>query len=104
MVNEFGTLIARWMDNGLVFCVSTIHKPGQIVKRRRKRPRVTMNNRKHVKEVWGENGTAEIFIPLLIDNYNYWMGGVDVSDQRISYYHPKKLLAEEIGFPCLFRF
>ena len=54
MVDEFGTLIARWMDNGLVFCVSTIHKPGQIVKRRRKLPRVTMNNRKHVKEVWGD--------------------------------------------------
>ena len=104
MVDEFGTLIARWMDNGLVFCVSTIHKPGQIVKRRRKRPRVTANNKKHVQKIWEDRGTVDIFIPLLIDKYNYWMGGVDFSDQRIAYYHPKKLLVEEIGFLCLCKF
>jgi len=42
-VNEHGTLIARWVDNGLAF---------------------------------------------LIDDYNHWMGGVDVVDQQVSYYHP----------------
>lgn len=42
-IDEHGTLVARWMDNGLVF---------------------------------------------LIDDYNHWMGGVDISDQRIAYYHP----------------
>ena len=91
-VDEFGTMCARWMDNGLVFCVSTLHKNGYDIKRNRKRPRVTQNNRNHVKDIWGDKGAAEIKIPTLIDDYNHWMGGVDVADQRISYYHPSKLV------------
>ena len=87
-VDEHGTLLGRWMDNGLVFVVSTVHKVGRIVKRLRKKPRKTNKNWKHVDEVWGDNGAVEIFIPLLIDNYNHWMGGVDLTDQRIAYYHP----------------
>lgn len=87
-INEFGTLLGCWMDNGLVFCVSTIHHIGDIVKRTRKRPRETKNNKKHVKEVWGDDGKKDIYIPCLIDDYNHWMGGVDLSDQRIAYYHP----------------
>ena len=87
-VNKFNTLVARWMDNGMVLCVSTMHKIGAVIKRRRKRPRVTKLNRQHVNKIWGSEGAAEIFIPTLIDDYNHWMGGVDLSDQRISYYHP----------------
>ena len=33
-VDEFGTMCARWMDNGLVFCVSTLHKIGNEIKRK----------------------------------------------------------------------
>ena len=87
MVDEHGTLVARWMDNGLVFCVSTLHKVGKIVKRNRKRPRKTCKNSGHVDKVWGDDAVKEIFIPTLIDDYNHWMGGVDLCDQRISYYH-----------------
>ena len=28
-----------------------------------------------------------IHIPKLVDEYNHWMGGVDIVDQRIVYYH-----------------
>ena len=87
-VDEHGTLVARWVDNGLVFCVSTLHKVGKKVKRMRKRPRKTLNNKRHVDSVWGDKGKVEIFIPTLIDDYKHWMGGVDLVDQRISYYHP----------------
>ena len=31
-VDEKGTLVAWWMDNGLVFCVSTVHRPGKTIK------------------------------------------------------------------------
>ena len=86
-VDEYGTLIARWMDNGLVFVVSTLHHVGNIIKRARKRRRKTIKNKKHVDIVWGKNACQEIFIPTLIDDYNHWMGGVDVADQRIAYYH-----------------
>ena len=85
--DEFGSLVARWMDNGLVFMVSTVHRIGKEVKRVRKRPRITTLNKKHVQSVWGNDGTKEIFIPTMIDDYNHWMLGVDVCDQRISYYH-----------------
>ena len=87
-VDEHGTLVARWMDNGMVFVVSTVHKPGKIVKRLRKKPRITPNNKKHVQKIWGDKGAVPIFIPRLIDNYNFWMNGVDLTDQRVSYYHP----------------
>ena len=87
-IDNFGTLIARWMDNGMVFCVSTLHRPGNMIKRLRKRPRVTNNNKNHVSKIWGDKGTVQIFIPTLIDDYNHWMGGVDLCDQRIAYYHP----------------
>ena len=88
MTDAHGTLTSRWMDNGLVFCVSTIHKPGEIIKRTRKRPRKTKLNSRHVDKIFGKNGKAEIFIPTLIDDYNHKIGGVDLVDQRIAYYQP----------------
>ena len=30
-VDQFGTLVGRWMENGLVLMVSTVHKIGKIV-------------------------------------------------------------------------
>ena len=86
--DEHGTLVARWMDNGMVFCVSTVHRVGQTIKRCRRKPRVTPKNKAHVDKVWGDKGKMDIEIPRLIDDYNHWMGGVDLSDQHISYYHP----------------
>ena len=73
----------------MVFCVSTMHRVGSVIKRRRKRPRVTKLNHGHVNKIWGVEGVAEIFIPTLIDDYNHWTSVVDLSDQRIPYYHPK---------------
>ena len=85
--DEHGTLLGRWMDNSLVFCVSTVHRIGNVIKRMRKRPRYTTTNKRHVREVWGDDGKKEINIPTLIDHYNHWMGGVDLVDQLIAYYH-----------------
>ena len=52
----------------------------------RKRPRITLNNSRHVNDVWDDCGTKDIFIPYLINNYKHCMGSVDVVDQRISDY------------------
>ena len=38
-IDKFGALVARWMDNGMVFYVSIMHKVGYRVKRMRKRQR-----------------------------------------------------------------
>ena len=86
--DEFGTLVGRWMDNGLVCCVSTLHRVEQTILRKRRRPRMTDKNKAHVREVWGNEGVKKIKIPTLIDDYNHWMGGVDLADQRIAYYQP----------------
>lgn len=80
-INQHGTLLGRWMDNGLVFCVSTIHIPGRVIKRNRKWPRMAVLNKPHLQRTFETNGEKEIYIPTLINDYNRKMGGVDVADQ-----------------------
>ena len=81
--------IFRWIDNNVVMMVSTIHTGEESLKRARRKPRVTDKNKGHVRLVWGDNHTVNIKIPLLIDDYNHWMLGVDVADQLIAYYRAK---------------
>ena len=119
-VDEFGTMLLRWMDNGLVFMVTTVHTIMDIAFCSRKKPRVTDLNKRHVDKVWGKFGTyfiisfmltifyaynhilthlllsillsrtgkVCIWIPQAIDDYNHWMCGVDLCDQKVAYYHP----------------
>ena len=101
-VDEYGTLLGRWVDNNFVFCVSTIHCVGRSIQRLRRKPRKTLRNTKHVERIWGNEGAVLIDIPVIIDDYNHWMGGVDLADQRIAYYHPD-LCCYRNWFPCLFR-
>eukprot|EP00957_Ditylum_brightwellii_P141261 10762621-Ditylum_brightwellii.AAC.1 len=89
LVDDYGTLVVRWMDNGLVLVVSTMHPVGKCVLVNRRRPRITVKNKAHVKQVWGNQYRTDIYIPALIRHYNQWMGGVDLVDQHISYYMPK---------------
>ena len=88
LVDEMENLVARWMDNGMVSVVSTVHNVDAFIERTRRKPRKTLKNKGHVDTIWGKNGKANVKIPTLIEDYNHWMGGVDLSDQRISYYHP----------------
>ena len=88
MIDTHSTLVARWKDNGMVFLTSTVHQVGNTIERLRKKPRSTATNKNHVEAVWGNNGSTNIYIPTLVDDYNHWMGGVDMTDQLISYYHP----------------
>ena len=81
--------IFRWIDNNVVLMVSTIHTDHEELERPQKRPRITDKNKGHVQLLWGDNHTINIKIPLLIDNYNHWMLGVDLADQLIAYYCAK---------------
>ena len=38
---------------------------------------------------------TNIYIPTLIDDYNYCIGGVDMADQRIVYYLPSNLVCQK---------
>ena len=59
------------------------------IKKARKRPRKNQINRDNVRIIWGNEHTVHVKIPLLIDDYNHWMLGVDLADQLISYYRSK---------------
>ena len=79
-------LIARWVDNNVVTMVTTMHDPSPAIKKSRRRPRTTSTNKKHVDEVWGDHARCNVWIPVIIDDYNHFMLGVDVADQLIAYY------------------
>ena len=88
MNNKDNFRIFRWCDNNIVKIVSTIHlgTSDKKVTRPRKRSRINEFNKQGVRIVWGDNHTVEINIPEIVNNYNYWMLGVDVADQMIAYY------------------
>ena len=58
--NERGNLVACWMYNGMVFCVSTVHCIGQTIKRCRCKLRVILKNKAHVDKVWSDKGNMNI--------------------------------------------
>jgi Transposase IS4 len=88
MSHEWNFLCARWIDNNVVNMVSTIHTGYETTLRDRRRPRDTSTNRTHINQVWGKDPKVHVSIPTIIDDYNYWMLGVDKVDQYIAYYRP----------------
>ena len=50
-----GTLLARWIDNGIVYCVSIIHRLGEIIKMNINCPIKTKINSKHIDTVFADN-------------------------------------------------
>lgn len=71
-VSTDGVLALQWMDKRQVTILSTIHDDSMTTKRRRTRLSST--------------GLEEIDKPTAIVDYNTYMGGVDKSDQLLSYY------------------
>ena len=52
-----------WMDNGLVFLVTTVHTVMDVSKFLKRWPRVNQRNKKHVEKVWGKQGKVHVCIP-----------------------------------------
>ena len=73
------------MDNGLIF-FNHYNEVGAMIKANIKCPSITMKNIRYDEALWGDCGTKYICILSLIKNYNHCMDGVDVVDQRLSYY------------------
>ncbi len=78
-----------WMDNNKVTMASSIHSGEEDVKRTWKKPRKYTTNKHHLPLLSGDKSVAEFEIPSIIDNYNYKMKEVDLSDQFIAHYHPQ---------------
>jgi len=77
------------MDNGPVTMLSTIHQINgdeNRIERIRRRPRETSTNANKVQTVFGSLSKKSLPIPIVIDDYNHFMGGVDIADQLRGYY------------------
>lgn len=83
-------LAILWMDNGPVTMLSTIHQIDNGNENRiesiRRRPRETSTNAVKVRAVFGTASKKSLPIPVVIDDYNHFMGGVDFADQLRGYY------------------
>lgn len=77
-----GVLCFRWMDNNIVRMLTTVHPWNEVTRSMRQRPRKTSTNATVVRKAFGDKERAAFFIPTAIDDYNHYMGGVDIADQR----------------------
>jgi hypothetical protein len=97
-------LALLWIDNGPVTMLTTIHEitgPNSKVAKIRRRPRITNTNRRAVAEVFGDQSKKLMDIPIVIDDYNHKMNGVDIADQLRSYYSTQ-LTARRTWVPLFF--
>ena len=81
--------------------VSSLHEETNTVVRVRRKPRATTTNRQHLERVWGNTPKAPVCIPMVIDNYNHWMLGVDKWNQLRAYYR-HKLRCRRTWMPIMF--
>jgi hypothetical protein len=78
------TLCLAWQDNNIVLALINIHTVNTVNDFRekvRKRPAKTLTNGRIVRQVFGDEPTKELRIPCFIDDYNQYMGGVDLANQ-----------------------
>lgn len=78
------TLCLAWQDNNIVLALSTIHtihKVDDFREKLRKRPGKTSTNARIVRQVFDGSAEKELQIPRFIDDYNQYMGGVDLANQ-----------------------
>jgi hypothetical protein len=94
-------LCCIWIDNNVVHFLSTVHDfEGQRIKER-KRPRKTSTNASIVRDYFGDEVVKDIPIPEWIDDYNMYMGGVDLSDMKRRF-HAKHLRCFRNWMPMFF--
>ena len=82
-----------WHDKTLVRLLTTAYdmrpEPENYTIRRRRRPLRPRNRdayRDLIDQVWGNQPIRELALPTATVDYNLHMGGVDIADQRRSYY------------------
>jgi hypothetical protein len=79
-------LCLAWQDNNVVFGLSTIYSPDDFVLSNRKRPAKTSTNAAIARAPFGDEVRRQLEIPIFIDDYNHYMGGIDIANQYRSSY------------------
>jgi hypothetical protein len=70
-------------NNNIILALSNIYiidKAKDFREKVKKRLAKTFTNSRIVRQVFGNNYRKELQIPCFIDNYNYYMGGVDLAN------------------------
>ena len=87
------TLVSVWQDSNKVGFCTTIHNGTEWINRNRKKPKDTSTSASITKQPFRTfstllEGEKELYehtrilpIPVAIDEYNRFMGGVDIADQ-----------------------
>ena len=87
----------QWEDTGSVHLLTTIHQITDHVNRERKKPRTTSTNSAITRRAFCSQ--RQVFaIPKVIDDYNYFMNGVDRADQLWASF-PTQLKAQPNWLP-----
>jgi hypothetical protein len=76
-------LCLAWQDNSIILALSniyTVDKAEDWRVKERKRPVKTSINGRIIREVFGDLLIKELQIPSFINNYNQYMGGVDLAN------------------------
>jgi hypothetical protein len=76
-----GVLCFLWQDNNAVLGIITGFNLFQKVHKLRKRPAQTSTNARIVRPIFGDEVRKRLYIPKVIDEYNYYINGVDVANQ-----------------------
>jgi hypothetical protein len=100
---EQGVLCIAWQDNNIVFMLFSIHSPNSFITTKRKRPSKTSTNAAIARAPFGDEVEKEQPIPTIINDYNHYMGGVDIANQFRSNYTIHRR-SRRSWFPLLFFF
>ncbi|PWW75376.1 hypothetical protein C7212DRAFT_46744, partial [Tuber magnatum] len=82
---------ALWQDNNTVLFLTMIHDLWQLSYSKRKKPEKTSTNASAARRPFSSYEHEKLLpIPMLVNDYNKYMGGVDIADQLPSNYpcHP----------------
>jgi hypothetical protein len=86
-------LCLAWQDNNIVLALSNIYTVNQtedFCEKVRKRPAKTSINGRIIRHVFADEPTKKLSIPHFIDDYNQYMGGVDLANQYRELYKTHK--------------
>lgn len=82
-----GVCAALWQDNNTVLFLTTIHDLRQLSYSKRKKPKKTSTNASAARKPFATDENEKLLpIPTLVNDYNKYMGGVDIADQLRSNY------------------
>jgi hypothetical protein len=102
LVENGDVLLMQWIDQNVVSILTTIHLPSHFVVRPRRKPKATSSNAAAARAPFepGES-RKDLPVPAAIDDYNKWMGGVDIADQLRANYNVQQRSSRN-WYPLLF--